>query len=326
MIGVAPRAVMAAHFLSLPAVAKTRAPKVRAMEIIESLEPTRRALYAGTVGYVDASGDMDMAIAIRTAVLHQGRAYVQAGAGVVADSDPSATVIDRSPSVSPAAGPVFITAAVRAKKMSAIQPCRMFRRARTPIMPARAMAPVQAITAKRSNWNVMAARDQARRNISATPKSTAPILRRILLPQSRVHDPQRRRKELTGRAQDKGACLGECPALSRLAAQCGIGGCQLDVPVMIEAAAGAHGGYVDQDHVALLRRGLEGATRTTHVEEIDGEFVAIDRALAQFPGARVEALLGALPPALRRRIEAANAQDMMLYDRAVALIEKDHRP
>ncbi len=60
------------------------------MEIIESLEPTRRALYAGTVGYVDASGDMDMAIAIRTAVLHQGRAYVQAGAGIVADSDPDA--------------------------------------------------------------------------------------------------------------------------------------------------------------------------------------------------------------------------------------------
>ena len=59
------------------------------MEIIESLEPTRRALYAGTVGYVDASGDMDMAIAIRTAVLHQGRAYVQAGAGIVADSDPA---------------------------------------------------------------------------------------------------------------------------------------------------------------------------------------------------------------------------------------------
>ena len=65
------------------------APKPRAMEIIESLEPTRRALYAGTVGYVDASGDMDMAIAIRTAVLHQGRAYVQAGAGIVADSDPA---------------------------------------------------------------------------------------------------------------------------------------------------------------------------------------------------------------------------------------------
>ncbi len=72
---------------TFPAGTVSGAPKPRAMEIIESLEPTRRALYAGTVGYVDASGDMDMAIAIRTAVLHAGRAYVQAGAGVVADSD-----------------------------------------------------------------------------------------------------------------------------------------------------------------------------------------------------------------------------------------------
>jgi anthranilate synthase component 1 len=73
---------------TFPAGTVSGAPKPRAMEIIESLEPTRRALYAGTVGYLDASGDMDMAIAIRTAVLHQGRAYVQAGAGIVADSDP----------------------------------------------------------------------------------------------------------------------------------------------------------------------------------------------------------------------------------------------
>ncbi|SFD83847.1 anthranilate synthase component I [Blastococcus tunisiensis] len=72
---------------TFPAGTVSGAPKPRAMEIIESLEPTRRALYAGTVGYVDAGGDMDMAIAIRTAVLHQGRAYVQAGAGIVADSD-----------------------------------------------------------------------------------------------------------------------------------------------------------------------------------------------------------------------------------------------
>jgi anthranilate synthase component 1 len=72
---------------TFPAGTVSGAPKPRAMEIIESLEPTRRALYAGTVGYVDASGDLDMAIAIRTAVLHQGRAYVQAGAGIVADSD-----------------------------------------------------------------------------------------------------------------------------------------------------------------------------------------------------------------------------------------------
>jgi anthranilate synthase component I len=74
---------------TFPAGTVSGAPKPRAMEIIETLEPTRRALYAGTVGYIDASGDMDMAIAIRTAVLHQGRAYVQAGAGIVADSDPA---------------------------------------------------------------------------------------------------------------------------------------------------------------------------------------------------------------------------------------------
>ena len=74
---------------TFPAGTVSGAPKPRAMEVIESLEPTRRALYAGTVGYVDASGDMDMAIAIRTAVLHDGRAYVQAGAGIVADSDPA---------------------------------------------------------------------------------------------------------------------------------------------------------------------------------------------------------------------------------------------
>jgi anthranilate synthase component 1 len=74
---------------TFPAGTVSGAPKPRAMEVIESLEPTRRALYAGTVGYVDASGDMDMAIAIRTAVLHDGRAYVQAGAGIVADSVPA---------------------------------------------------------------------------------------------------------------------------------------------------------------------------------------------------------------------------------------------
>jgi anthranilate synthase component 1 len=75
---------------TFPAGTLSGAPKPRAMEIIESLEPTRRALYGGTVGYVDASGDMDMAIAIRTAVLHGGTAYVQAGGGLVADSDPDA--------------------------------------------------------------------------------------------------------------------------------------------------------------------------------------------------------------------------------------------
>ena len=60
------------------------------MEIIEELEPTRRGLYGGIVGYVDVGGDMDTAIAIRTVVMRNGRAYVQAGAGIVADSDPAA--------------------------------------------------------------------------------------------------------------------------------------------------------------------------------------------------------------------------------------------
>src|SRR4051794_15991840 len=72
-----------------PAGTLSGAPKVRAMEIIESLEPTRRGVYGGIVGYVDVGGDMDTAIAIRTVVLRDGRAYVQAGAGIVADSDPA---------------------------------------------------------------------------------------------------------------------------------------------------------------------------------------------------------------------------------------------
>ena len=72
-----------------PAGTLSGAPKVRAMEIIESLEPTRRGVYGGIVGYFDVGGDMDTAIAIRTVVLRGGRAYVQAGAGIVADSDPA---------------------------------------------------------------------------------------------------------------------------------------------------------------------------------------------------------------------------------------------
>jgi anthranilate synthase component 1 len=72
-----------------PAGTLSGAPKVRAMEIIESLEPTRRGVYGGIVGYFDVGGDMDTAIAIRTLVLRDGRAYVQAGAGIVADSDPA---------------------------------------------------------------------------------------------------------------------------------------------------------------------------------------------------------------------------------------------
>ena len=71
-----------------PAGTLSGAPKPRAMEIIEKLEPTRRGVYGGVVGYLDLAGDLDAAIAIRTAVLRGGVAYVQAGAGIVADSDP----------------------------------------------------------------------------------------------------------------------------------------------------------------------------------------------------------------------------------------------
>jgi anthranilate synthase component 1 len=74
---------------TFPAGTLSGAPKVRAMEIIEELEPTRRGLYGGTVGYFGFAGDMDMAIAIRTALMTAGTAYVGAGAGIVADSDPA---------------------------------------------------------------------------------------------------------------------------------------------------------------------------------------------------------------------------------------------
>ena len=74
---------------SFPAGTVSGAPKVRAMEIIDELEPTRRGLYAGSVGYFSATGDLDLAIAIRTALLKGGKAYVQAGAGVGYDSGPA---------------------------------------------------------------------------------------------------------------------------------------------------------------------------------------------------------------------------------------------
>ncbi len=75
-------------FSVFPAGTLSGAPKPRAMEIIEELENTRRGLYGGAVGYLDFTGNIDTCIAIRTALLVRGRAYVQAGAGVVADSDP----------------------------------------------------------------------------------------------------------------------------------------------------------------------------------------------------------------------------------------------
>ena len=72
-----------------PAGTVSGAPKIRAMQIIEELEPTRRGPYAGAVGYFSFSGSMDTCINIRTVVMKNGRAFIQAGAGIVADSDPT---------------------------------------------------------------------------------------------------------------------------------------------------------------------------------------------------------------------------------------------
>jgi anthranilate synthase component 1 len=72
----------------LPAGTLSGAPKVRAMQIIDELEPHRRGPYGGAVGYVDFSGNMDTCIALRTLVLKGQTAYLQAGAGIVADSIP----------------------------------------------------------------------------------------------------------------------------------------------------------------------------------------------------------------------------------------------
>jgi para-aminobenzoate synthetase component 1 len=75
---------------AFPGGSITGAPKVRAMEIIAELEPTRRAAYCGSIGYLSVTGDMDTSIVIRTILTSGGRAYFQAGGGIVADSDPAA--------------------------------------------------------------------------------------------------------------------------------------------------------------------------------------------------------------------------------------------
>ena len=72
-----------------PAGTVSGAPKIRAMQIIEELEPTQRGPYAGAVGYFSFSGNMDTCINIRTIVIKGEQAFVQAGAGIVADSDPA---------------------------------------------------------------------------------------------------------------------------------------------------------------------------------------------------------------------------------------------
>ncbi len=81
---------LSAFFAGMPAGTVSGAPKVRAMEIIDELEPEKRGIYGGGCGYFSANGDMDMCIALRTAVLQDEKLYIQAGGGVVYDSDPEA--------------------------------------------------------------------------------------------------------------------------------------------------------------------------------------------------------------------------------------------
>jgi anthranilate synthase component 1 len=84
--GLTPIDVLRAAF---PAGTLSGAPKIRAMEIIDELEPVKRGVYAGAIGYLGWGGTMDTAIAIRTAVIREGTLHVQSGAGIVADSDPA---------------------------------------------------------------------------------------------------------------------------------------------------------------------------------------------------------------------------------------------
>ena len=79
---------LSAFFAGMPAGTVSGAPKVRAMQIIDELEPEKRGLYGGGVGYFSAGGDMDMCIALRTAIVKDQKLYIQAGGGVVYDSDP----------------------------------------------------------------------------------------------------------------------------------------------------------------------------------------------------------------------------------------------
>ena len=85
---------LSALLAGLPAGTVSGAPKVRAMEIIDELEPEKRGIYGGGVGYFSAGGDMDMCIALRTAVIQDAKLYIQAGGGVVYDSDPEAEFIE----------------------------------------------------------------------------------------------------------------------------------------------------------------------------------------------------------------------------------------
>jgi anthranilate synthase component I len=113
---------LSALLAGLPAGTVSGAPKVRAMEIIDELEPEKRGVYGGGVGYFAANGEMDFCIALRTAVVKDGQLYIQAGGGVVYDSDPEAEYQET------------------VNKSNALAPrgrgCRPLRRARQQLSPA----------------------------------------------------------------------------------------------------------------------------------------------------------------------------------------------
>jgi anthranilate synthase component 1 len=98
---------------TFPAGTLSGAPKPRALEIIDELEPAQRGVYGGVVGYLDFAGDADLAIAIRTATIVGGLARVQAGAGLVADSDP---VAEYQESQNKAAAPLRAVAVANAMR------------------------------------------------------------------------------------------------------------------------------------------------------------------------------------------------------------------
>ena len=85
---------LSAFFAGMPAGTVSGAPKVRAMEIIDELEPEKRGVYGGGCGYFSAGGDMDMCIALRTAIVKDQKLYIQAGGGVVYDSNPEAEFME----------------------------------------------------------------------------------------------------------------------------------------------------------------------------------------------------------------------------------------
>ncbi|MFI5085171.1 MAG: anthranilate synthase component I, partial [Actinomycetales bacterium] len=103
--------VLAATF---PAGTLSGAPKPRALRLLDELEPVRRGIYGGVVGYLDFAGDMDMAIAIRSALLKDGLAYVQAGGGIVADSDNAAEALESANKAAAPLRAVHAAASLRA--------------------------------------------------------------------------------------------------------------------------------------------------------------------------------------------------------------------